>query len=283
MASDSRSAGGSDDEVVEVETPCCGECALVGDEGPRRRTGLRVGGDRLGIDPDVELEARDHRVQPPSIGGGGSRERGAEDGLRSSSGATGRPASRRISSPRAWNVLTRTVGTAPLGSIPPVAGIGASAASSRSDSSSAARRLKVIAAMEVGSTPESTSHATRATSGRGLPAPRRRHTQHRARRRRRRRALVRREARQPLGNRPVEIHPAHCARAGSTGHLPASTRHLRATTDTHGKRPSATAVRLCRTACLRALETGNVASRRPGTARIQLRARAACPKLRRSP
>ena len=48
---------------------------------------------------------------------------------------------------------------------------GASAVSSRSPSSTAARRLKVIAAMDAGSTPVATSQAIRATSVVVLPLP----------------------------------------------------------------------------------------------------------------
>ena len=73
------------------------------------------------------------------------------------------PASRRISRPSAWNVRTRMV----RAGIPS----GSTAASSRTASSSAARLLKVIAAIDTGSAPSSTSQAMRATRVVVLPEP----------------------------------------------------------------------------------------------------------------
>ena len=83
---------------------------------------------------------------------------------RSSRGLTGSPAARSISRPRAWNVRIRTRVARPAPS-------GARADSIRSRSSSAARRLNVIAQIDSGSTPRSTSHAIRATSVVVLPDP----------------------------------------------------------------------------------------------------------------
>ena len=87
----------------------------------------------------------------------------ASSAARSISGSTGRPASRRISRPRAWKVRTRTT--------PVSKPSGARAASVRSASSSAARLLKVIAVIDSGSAPSSTSHAIRATSVVVFPLP----------------------------------------------------------------------------------------------------------------
>ena len=84
--------------------------------------------------------------------------------IRSTSGSTTAPESRRISRPSAWNVRTRTA--------PASTPSGASADASRSRSSSAARVLNVIAAISPGvAVPESISHATRATSVVVLPLP----------------------------------------------------------------------------------------------------------------
>ncbi len=73
------------------------------------------------------------------------------------------PASASISRPSAWNVRTRTD--------PAGRPSGASAASSRAVSSSAARLLKATTHTDAGSSPPSTSHATRATSVVVLPEP----------------------------------------------------------------------------------------------------------------
>ena len=82
---------------------------------------------------------------------------------RSAIGSTRTPASRRISRPSAWNVRTRTA--------PGATPSGATAASSRSVISSAARLLNVIARIVSGAVPVSMSHAARATSVVVLPLP----------------------------------------------------------------------------------------------------------------
>ena len=78
-------------------------------------------------------------------------------------GSTATPASRRISRPRAWNVRTRTA--------PEVTPSGATAASSRSVISTAARLLNVIARIVSGPVPVAISHAARATRVVVLPDP----------------------------------------------------------------------------------------------------------------
>ncbi len=101
--------------------------------------------------------------QPAGPAAGAIRRRRA---IRSTSGSTGRLASRRISSPSAWNVRTRTA--SPDASTPR----GARAPASRSRSSSAARLLNVIAAISsAAAAPDAISHATRATSVVVLPLP----------------------------------------------------------------------------------------------------------------
>ena len=98
-------------------------------------------------------------ISPGPILGQSSRSSAA----RSTSGSTATPASRRISRPRAWKVRTRTA--------PGSTSIGARAASRRSASSCAARLLNVIAAIEAGGAPPSTSQAILATSVVVLPDP----------------------------------------------------------------------------------------------------------------
>ena len=87
----------------------------------------------------------------------------ASTAARSTIGSTATPASRRISRPRAWNVRTRTS--------PGATPSGATAASSRSVISSAARLLKVIARIAPGGVPVAMSHAARATRVVVLPLP----------------------------------------------------------------------------------------------------------------
>ena len=129
---------------------------------------------------------------------------------RSTSGSTARPASRRISRPSAWNVRTRTVrGPTPSG---------ATAASSRSPSSSAARLLNVMAAIVSGAAPPSISQAIRATRVVVLPDPA--GATHRTGPgwRGRRGALVGREASEAIGDRCRGRHGRKHARGGSPRH-----------------------------------------------------------------
>ena len=87
----------------------------------------------------------------------------ASTAARSAIGSTATPASRRISRPSAWKVRTRTA--------PGATPSGATAASSRSVISTAARLLKVIARIASGGVPVAMSQAARATSVVVLPLP----------------------------------------------------------------------------------------------------------------
>ena len=152
------------DEVVEVEA-----AATPGPRPRRRRTPARR-------DPRRGRAATCAASTPSSIFSReitvSSRTRSAASAhgataartaARSASGSTATPASRRISRPSAWNVRTRT----PPGATPS----GASAASSRSVISTAARLLKVIARMPSGGVPVAMSQAARATRVVVLPLP----------------------------------------------------------------------------------------------------------------
>ena len=119
---------------------------------------------QLDLEPrDSPVSSREHRrlVSP--------RARPRRGRVAVGQGSTATPASRRISRPSAWNVRT---GTAP-GSTPS----GATAASSRSVISTAARLLKVSARIASGGVPVAISHAARAHQGGGLAAPGRRDAQ----------------------------------------------------------------------------------------------------------
>ncbi len=98
------------DEVVEVERAGRRERPLVGDEGARDGPGRRVARrPPRRVDAEVELQPREGVVEaPPGRRGSASGQHLAQqsDPRRHEVGV--RPASRRISSPRAWNVRTRT-------------------------------------------------------------------------------------------------------------------------------------------------------------------------------
>ena len=152
-------------EVVEIEAAAAPDLRLVRGIRPRDRPGLRVALDRQGIDVEVELEAGKDRVEAAALCRASQTGTAARStSSRSSSGSTGSPASRRISSPRAWNVRMRTRGARP-------ASERLERRRTRSRSSSAARLLNVIAQISSGAAPSSISHAIRATRVVVLPEP----------------------------------------------------------------------------------------------------------------
>ena len=159
-----QAADRPDDEVVEVDATRRADRALVCRRRPARSGRAR---DRrrprrpspAGPASASRTRGRGGRASAATPPGTASRSSSS----RSISGSTATPASTRISRPSAWNVRTRTA--------PAATPSGASAASSRSVSSSAARLLKATTVIVPGSTPPSTSQATRATRVVVLPLP----------------------------------------------------------------------------------------------------------------
>ena len=126
--------------------------------------GVRVRRDLVRRDAQVQLEPREREVQPPAVALRDAREQ-ARAAPRPGPPAAPRPRRRRAGSRGPGR---GTSGPAPS---PPRTPSGASAASSRAVSSSAARLLNATMHTDPGSAPPSTSQATRATRVVVLPEP----------------------------------------------------------------------------------------------------------------